>query len=83
MTNEIAVQTIKTVAEVDAKLFVEEFPGETLGGSDWDSEAWACVSSDGYVAGVSVREAIEALGEIAAWESYRAHLSAQIDLLAK
>lgn len=34
---------IRIQARADAKVFASEFPGETLGGSDWDSAAWEMV----------------------------------------
>lgn len=61
-------EQIERLAAADAALFAEEFPGETIGSSDWDSAAWEM--------------APEALREVdGAWDLYRAALRSEIETL--
>lgn len=57
-------------AKADARIFAAEYPGETIDGSDWDSEAFAQL--DGAAA-----EAEEAMGDDA-WPVYRDALHAAV-----
>ena len=59
---------IKTYATESAACFVDEFPGEQLGDSDWDSAAF------------QMRQDLNAID--GAFEIYRKHLVAEIDRLS-
>ena len=67
MTTEI-LNAIKAYATESAACFVDEFPGEELGDSDWDSAAF------------QMRQDLNAID--GAFEIYRKHLVAEIDRLS-
>lgn len=60
-------KAIDSIARADAKIFTDEFPGQTLKG-DWDSEAWA----------MAPRELRSVDG---AWEHYRSALTHEIAVI--
>lgn len=67
MTSDI-LSKIATAAQADAVVFVDEFPGEELGDSDWESAAF------------QMRQDLNAID--GAFEIYREHLVAEIDRLS-
>lgn len=73
------------LAKRDAQVFAEEFPGETLDGSDWDSEAWAVAAGE---LSSEIKDELATLnpgtddGLDLGWECYAHHLRAEIKKLA-